>query len=50
MNYSKHTLRMIGYHFFSLDKNGQIFNQGFRFKMADIECIIERYRVFWGSI
>ena len=30
---------MVGYHYYSLDKNGQIHGHGWNLNKADIECI-----------
>ena len=49
LNYSKDTSRMVAYHFYSLDKNGQIYRYGWNLNMANIECIFER-RVNWATI
>ena len=37
---------MVAYHYYSLDKNGQIYKYGWKLNMAEIECIFER-RVNW---
>ena len=40
---------MDGFHFFSLDKNRQIYRHGWNFNMADIDYIFE-HRVFCNTI